>query len=479
MTQTTNGKTKSKSFERVTFTQSRAMDFFTKKSLSAETGMPPDEWPAMALKELLDNALDACELSNIPPEITITVDESSITVADNGPGIPVETIKKTLDYTTRTSSNSRIVSPTRGSQGNALKTILAASYILSEYDRGFVHISTNGRGFDLEVTTDPILQEPRVSMVKTDPICKNGTAVKVEYPCIVIEDEEWRFLQIVDAYACLNPHSTFKVESSEGFTETNATDPAWKKWMTSDPPSVLWFSDEDMENLVAAHIAHDGEMTVRQFLGTFDGFTGSRKNSQIIKDLDLSRERMRCFAVDGDLDRDCIGDLLQTLKDNSRPIKARRLGVLGEDHVSQCVWHHGADLDTFRYKMAYGYEDDLPFVIEAAFGYLPDNHSRQIFAGINFAGSVDEMPLRIGGSSLGGLLAEQRCDSREPVCLILHLAIPRVNWLDRGKTSAKLEGEVATKFKAVIESVTKDWKKRRDAEDRSQARERREEQLKK
>jgi DNA topoisomerase-6 subunit B len=53
------------------------------------------------LKELVDNGIDACEEAGIAPEITVTVDTTSISVADNGPGLPVETIKRVLDYTVR------------------------------------------------------------------------------------------------------------------------------------------------------------------------------------------------------------------------------------------------------------------------------------------------------------------------------------------------------------------------------------------
>ena len=38
------------------------------------------------IKELVDNALDACEEAGIAPAITIAVDATSIIIADNGPG---------------------------------------------------------------------------------------------------------------------------------------------------------------------------------------------------------------------------------------------------------------------------------------------------------------------------------------------------------------------------------------------------------
>jgi len=58
------------------------------------------------------------------------VEPGSIVVHDNGGGIKTATIKSILDYNIRVSSREAYVSPTRGAQGNALKTVLAMGYVL-------------------------------------------------------------------------------------------------------------------------------------------------------------------------------------------------------------------------------------------------------------------------------------------------------------------------------------------------------------
>ena len=82
----------------------------------------------MALKELVDNALDACETAGIAPIIEIEMAMEPglvrITVEDNGSGIPPETVHRILNFQTRTSDKAAYRSPTRGAQGNALKTVL-------------------------------------------------------------------------------------------------------------------------------------------------------------------------------------------------------------------------------------------------------------------------------------------------------------------------------------------------------------------
>ena len=127
--------------ERTTFRTSRLLDFASEKELIAQTGHRREAWPLVIFKELVDNGVDACEEAGIAPLITVTVDKSGVKIADNGPGIPAETIEHILDFSVRVSCREAYVSPTRGAQGNALKTIVAMPFVLdgqrgADRDRG-------------------------------------------------------------------------------------------------------------------------------------------------------------------------------------------------------------------------------------------------------------------------------------------------------------------------------------------------------
>jgi hypothetical protein len=117
---------------RVPFEVSRLMEFCSLRELQNQTGHDVWDWPAVVLKELLDNALDACEEAGVAPIVKVSVDSKTgtIVIEDNGPGIPKGTIQSVCDYTVRVSSREAYVSPSRGAQGNALKTILAMGYVL-------------------------------------------------------------------------------------------------------------------------------------------------------------------------------------------------------------------------------------------------------------------------------------------------------------------------------------------------------------
>ena len=167
---------------RATFTTSRLLEYFSEKELTLQTGHEPDRWPEVLPKELVDNALDAAEDAGTPPEVAETITPQALTVEDNGPGIPPTTVAGLLDFNVRTSSKDAYISPSRGQQGNALKTVLAIPYVASGGVKGAVTIETQGTAHQIVVTVDKIAQAPDLAH-GTTAICKEpGTRVTVQWP---------------------------------------------------------------------------------------------------------------------------------------------------------------------------------------------------------------------------------------------------------------------------------------------------------
>ena len=148
---------------RETFRTSRLLEFCSERELIAQTGHPVEDWPLVGIKELTDNAIDSAEEAGVAPQVAITISRESgeIVVEDNGPGIPAETVDNILDYTVRVSSREAYVSPTRGAQGNALKTIVAMPFVL-DGALGETVIEAMGVAHRIRFTVDPIRQEPRI-----------------------------------------------------------------------------------------------------------------------------------------------------------------------------------------------------------------------------------------------------------------------------------------------------------------------------
>ncbi|HHY96253.1 MAG TPA: hypothetical protein GX513_14785 [Firmicutes bacterium] len=87
---------------RITAEIPRAAEYFSVKELQVQTGRPASESAAVAMKELVDNALDAAETAGVTPEIVVAVDDDGtvwrISVADNGPGTRPEVVRRVLDF---------------------------------------------------------------------------------------------------------------------------------------------------------------------------------------------------------------------------------------------------------------------------------------------------------------------------------------------------------------------------------------------
>jgi DNA topoisomerase VI subunit B len=167
---------------RAVFATSRLLDFFSEKELVAQVGHPAREWPLVVLKELLDNALDECEEAGVAPLVEVVVDAGGITVSDNGRGIPPELIERTVDFSLRVSSREAYVSPTRGAQGNALKTLIAIPFVADPAGNGQVEIEALGLRHRMVVAVDRIRQEPVVEHEQQPRAGRSGTRVRVRWP---------------------------------------------------------------------------------------------------------------------------------------------------------------------------------------------------------------------------------------------------------------------------------------------------------
>jgi DNA topoisomerase VI subunit B len=171
---------------------------------------------------LTDNALDACETARVPPEVGVAVEQDEdgvlrLSVSDNGPGIPAEVVRKVLDYTIRVSDKAAYRSPTRGAQGNALKTIIGIPYALGSREPTIV--VARGVQHTISPWVDPA-GEVRISHaevpVDDSSLAEPGTCVSLAIP---EEEQDFDPLHWVRSFAAFNPHATFsylgKTASSE------------------------------------------------------------------------------------------------------------------------------------------------------------------------------------------------------------------------------------------------------------------------
>jgi DNA topoisomerase VI subunit B len=459
-------KPRGHTLDRETFTTSRLSEFCSRKELTSQTGHSVEQWPLVILKELSDNALDACEEAGIPPEIKISVnalpDAASITIADNGPGMPPETVKGLLDFNVRVSSRAAYVSPTRGAQGNALKTVVAMPFAL-DGSIGETTIEARGVRHLIRFAKDGIRQEPKIGYAQEPSLVKTGTLVTVKWPnsaCSDLQDAKEQFLQIAEDYTWINPHLALDIdwtiaEEDPDESHFKPADPAWRKWLPSDPTSAHWYDADRLERPAGAYVAKDQDRqemrTVRDFISEFRGMSGSAKQKAVMGATDMSRRPLSDLFPDSNADRNAFSNLLGELQSATNPVKAKDLGIIGEANLLASyldITEDDTELDTikstFKYKRIL-IDDEIPAVIEVAFAYHGDeSFSRRIITGVNWSVGINNPFRQIGYSSLDAVLQDLRVGHREPVNIVIHLAYPRATYTDRGKSALTVPSSVSS-----------------------------------
>ena len=432
-------------------------------------------WPIALLKELIDNSLDACESAGISPVIEVVIEDEAFGVRDNGQGLPERTLAGSLDYLKRVSDKALYVSPSRGQLGNALKTVWAAPYVahLETQGEARVEVWTQGKHYTVLVSLDRIAQQPDIQLLpEEDETVKTGTFVKVHWPnlaCSVDEknddsydedddddfcdddDEEGddeedsldaadssgfigQAQRLVEGYVAFNPHATFSL----GCTLFEATDSTWKKWIPSEPTSAHWHTPDTLRDLIAAYISDEKgggkRRTLREFIGEFRGLSGTAKQKEAMAGLSVTY--LRELASDRDIDMDRVGKLLANMKALSNPVKPAALGIIGEDHLKGWALRYADVTETsFRYKKKLGEGNGLPHVLEVGFGIRKEKKGRRIVrTGLNWSPTLMH-PVQ----EITEMLQKMRIDKFDPVTVVVHMASPGFDFVDRGKTRLELE----------------------------------------
>src|SRR5262249_61671448 len=160
---------------------SRLLEFFTEKELTMQIGHPPHLWSLALIRELVDNGLDACENAGTSPVVRVVVEPDAVSVIDNGPGLPVQVLERSLDYTLRISDKSHYVSPTRGQLGNALKCVWAGPFVANGL-QGRIEVVTQGQRHVIDVTLDRIAQRPKLEVQSlAEGVVKTGTLIRMHW----------------------------------------------------------------------------------------------------------------------------------------------------------------------------------------------------------------------------------------------------------------------------------------------------------
>jgi hypothetical protein len=451
---------------RQTFTTSREREYFQLDTLQTQTGQEPEDFAAVIIKELMDNALDAAETAGVVPKIMLDVNESDdnwvITVSDNGGGIPPEVVERICDFSVLVSDKAAYVSPTRGQQGNGLKTVIGIPYALGGTEP--VLIETGGVRYSIRPNIDPagaVSIERTVEKVRKRP----GTTITVTVPADeqVLWPEHWR-----EGFVLFNPHASISEHAQSGSRKrpdfyTPSVPATWRKPGPRDPTSPHWYDEAAFARLVTAHdnAYQQGEREdlslTRGFLQTFDGLKSSVKTKEIRDLLSFQADRLSDLA--GDHER--MAELLVVMQEVTRIPKPAAMGRIPQEHYRNCFdqWFGLRTEDDFWYKRVETLIDGVPWVADVALAatQVPGD----VYFGVNYSlvanDPISDTPLEHGpiNDEYGlrsfldelGALPEYETSHRAAA---IHIITPTPGFTDRGKSSIEIPDEFADELARAI-----------------------------
>lgn len=470
---------------REAFSISRSLEFLSETELTKQIGYERRLWLLAILKELLDNAIDHCEEIGRLPEIVVKITGHSLSVWDNGDGIPPETVKAMLDFNSRVSSREAYRGITRGAMGNAGKCIIGAPYVLSQ-KHGKAVIIAKGVRHDIAVRLNALDQTPSVDYspkkVQSDDLFGSwypctlagdgepkGTFARVvygRYPSTLTDGQVERFVLFCRKYAALNPHLMLTLKLPSGKKVWARTTDVCGKWTAAEAEPPGWHDLDSFNRLVGACISKDRsqgrDRLLRDFVRQFSGLKRSATLAAVFDDTGLHRTTLSSLANGSDLDRHRTTKLLKAMQKHGKTPRPDKIGCIGKDHIAASF--SPCDPSQVKYKKIVG-EDvrGLPFVVEAAFAETGEDCV--VITGCNFSPSVDQPVARL----LDWILEQQKIDDDSQVALLLHVAAVDPIYLDRGKSVIDTEGALGDAIEKCVVSVTDGYRKKRKREEQDEA----------
>jgi DNA topoisomerase VI subunit B len=303
-------------------------------TLPQKAGVPANRLPWLVTKEVADNGLDASDAAGRPGAVDIEVADGNLIVTDQGTGIADATPERIagLFCVARPMVSTKLLRrPTRGAVGNGLRVCLG--YLTAT--RGKLVIETGS--LQVELTPEIDGTSRIIASSTTEP--RQGlrlTAIAGDRP---FADE----------------HLSWAEDAIELARQSGA--PAF-----TGNPSAHWLDLDHFRVLLRAAV---GNVSVRQFLGSLDGCTGSRAQSRI-----AARFLRRSAA---DLDAVEAAELLAAVQAATKPPKPKTLRPLGRNAVVSAGY--GISEGTFT-EGEHAPRAEVPFLVECwADAFFP--HERE------------------------------------------------------------------------------------------------------
>lgn len=448
----------------------RSLDYVTLQGLTVQTGCDPEDLDIFVLKELVDNALDACEENNPTIEVTFETDKFvTLTVKDSGKGLTEADVKRIVDFDRSYSTKFHYKYPMRGALGNALKCVLGIPYALSSecsisLPTEPIRVHSKGKAFGVHLNLQELEEQLYSQISSRDTKSESGTRVSIMLPLL---EKTWghrkAYSDLVRSYVLFNPEANFKLtvrhpKLDKPFIETHPSRDKRHKRFTG-ASSIQWYTLTQFKQLVQAYIRSilkgEKDLTLRLFIKQFRGLSSDKKAASILAEIQSENKEIKHLSDLAGQDK-AVSQLYECMKKRSISLSSNVLGEIGKkqlhDRISQI---YGIPL-TFKYKkidkLCREGSVYIPYVLEVAVAVIGEYKAGlRIHAGINhspclsnpFEGYhiawMDKKENWQEASITRGLLEKYGIDSEQPVIVVVHLICPNIEYQSYGKRKINID----------------------------------------
>lgn len=172
-----------------------------------------------AIKEGVDNSLDAAEDANILPDVRVTIEEKeqfyTVTIEDNGPGIPKGSLPNVfgkLLYGSRFDT----LAQSRGQQGIGISAAVLYSQLTSGNPARVTSKTKNNSAYYVEIGIDTDTNEPILHSEKEIEWDDKEHGIKIELDMEGNMRARKRLYKYIRNTAVVNPHATVELHEPNG-----------------------------------------------------------------------------------------------------------------------------------------------------------------------------------------------------------------------------------------------------------------------
>jgi len=472
--------------EREYFSVDRDDEYFTIDGLSKMIGQQPDQWRHAALKEMVDNALDTAESAYplIAPDILIEFTESenglTLTVTDNGPGIAADKVQRLTNFRAYQTNKFGYRAPTRGAQGNAIKTLLGIPVALGD-ERSHLCIESQGQRHLLTTWLTPAGAKSDHQQTETE---ISGTRFTITIPGSS-NDYRWRPIRWLTAYGLFNPHARLQIReiapvwtmddeteeghlASEPFSDLSLSPTIdfprdrWRKFLPTDPTPAHWYTRNEFAVLVHLIAKQNPRKMLSDFIQEFKGLSRIWRKVQHLVAAKTIEQLAESPLT--------ITTLHEALLTHAKKPKPEILGRVGPDHFQQrfnaeFIIKSERKGERYWYKHQWAIDGGTPYLIEVAIAET--EIAGGVFYGLNYSSPFAD-PLAetqftfngkeeiITGNGLMGFLQEAgvycgtRFGRKLNTVAAIHLVMPLLPTLDKGKTRLAISKTITDTIAEIL-----------------------------